>query len=90
MFRADIEQEYQNILREMPFWGISMPREWHSFMLVGKGQKCINAHAEPCIWTLHSARSVNRAAANREEQRQTTKTFRQHLQIEANAEAKAK
>lgn len=82
---ADVESEYRKIVDEKPFWGMSQPREWLSFMTFGKGQKCNDPDAESCVWATTNARAMKRDGHGRKRQRESCRVFRQELREKVNA-----
>ena len=73
------------IVSSKPEWGVSMPREWNSFMLFGNGKKCDDPAAESSVWSSTAARNHSRSAASRAQQRKQSKTFREQMQRKHNA-----
>ena len=87
---TDLTLELGLVHESNPFWGRGQPRAWHTFMTFGLGRKCADSAAEASLWTLTGpARGQSRKRAGRESQRAATKSKRERLRAEADADHRA-
>ena len=71
---------------QRPFWGRGQPRQWHAFMAFGHGRKVVDSTSEANTWTLLAPNHGHRKRSSRANQRSATKSKRQKLRDDADAE----